>query len=86
MSRNNEMDALSTLIGLGILSSGLNKSGEVDAIKRMSTSGKSPVSTSEQKVSPNESAKEAKELYDSYISVGFDEIQAFELLTLVLSK
>lgn len=31
-------------------------------------------------------AKAAKEIYDSYVKAGFNEIQAFELLKLVLSK
>lgn len=28
----------------------------------------------------------AKEIYDSYVKAGFNEVQAFELLKLVLSK
>ena len=31
-------------------------------------------------------AEAAKKLYDYYVAVGFNEIQAFELLKLVLSK
>lgn len=33
-----------------------------------------------------EGAKAAKKVYDSYVAVGFNEVQAFELLKLVLSK
>lgn len=32
------------------------------------------------------SAKSAKKIYDSYVAAGFNEVQAFELLKLVLSK
>lgn len=31
-------------------------------------------------------AKAAKKIYDSYVAVGFNEVQAFGLLKLVLSK
>lgn len=31
-------------------------------------------------------AKVAKKIYDSYVAAGFNEVQAFELLKLVLSK
>lgn len=31
-------------------------------------------------------AKAAKKIYDSYVAAGFNEVQAFELLKLVLSK
>lgn len=39
-----------------------------------------------QNTPPEDGAKAAKEIYDSYIKAGFNEIQAFELLKLVLSK
>ena len=35
---------------------------------------------------PDEGAKAAKEIYDSYVNAGFSETQSFELLKLVLSK
>lgn len=38
------------------------------------------------KTTPAEGAKAAKELYDSYVEAGFNEVQAFELLKLVLTK
>lgn len=39
-----------------------------------------------QDTSPEDGAKAAKEIYDSYVKAGFNEVQAFELLKLVLSK
>lgn len=39
-----------------------------------------------QNTPPENGAKAAKEIYDSYVKAGFNEIQAFELLKLVLSK
>lgn len=39
-----------------------------------------------QDVPPEDGAKTAKEIYDSYVKAGFNEVQAFELLKLVLSK
>lgn len=39
-----------------------------------------------QYVPPEDGAKTAKEIYDSYVKAGFNEVQAFELLKLVLSK
>ena len=38
------------------------------------------------KPSHQEGAKAAKKIYDSYVKAGFNEVQAFELLKLVLSK
>ena len=40
----------------------------------------------QKKATPDEGAKAAKEIYDSYVKAGFNEIQAFELLKLVLNK
>lgn len=39
-----------------------------------------------QDVPPEDGATAAKKIYDSYVKAGFNEIQAFELLKLVLSK
>lgn len=39
-----------------------------------------------QDTSPEDGAKAAKKIYDSYVAAGFNEVQAFELLKLVLSK
>ena len=39
-----------------------------------------------QGTTPDEGAKSAKKIYDSYVAAGFNEIQAFELLKLVLSR
>lgn len=39
-----------------------------------------------QDVPPEDGATAAKKIYDSYVKAGFNEIQVFELLKLVLSK
>ena len=79
---NNGMDALGALIGLGILGSAL------DMVRRMTASGRSPIPAQGQqqrKATPAEGAKAAKEIYDSYVAAGFNEVQAFELLKAVLT-
>lgn len=61
---------------------------DADAVRRMTASGRSPIPTPEQqqrKTTPAEGAKAAKEIYDSYIAAGFNEVQAFELLKAVLT-
>lgn len=48
---------------------------------------KNPNSTApKQDTTPEDGAKAAKKIYDSYVAAGFNEVQAFELLKLVLSK
>lgn len=42
--------------------------------------------TPKQDTTLEDGAKAAKKIYDSYIAAGFNEVQAFELLKLVLSK
>ncbi len=80
MARNNGLDAL---IGLGILGAMMDsdpaKGIDTDDAKRRFNEryGK--------KTTPTDGAKAAKELYDAYVEVGFNEVQAFELLKLVLS-
>ncbi len=81
MARNDGLDAL---IGLGILGAMMDsdpvKGVDTDAAKRHFNEKYG------RKTTPADGAKAAKELYDAYIEVGFNEIQAFELLQLVLSK
>ena len=48
----------------------------------MNTAG----SRSMKKPNPADGATAAKKIYDSYVKAGFNEVQAFELLKLVLSK
>ena len=50
-----------------------------------SRSMKNPVAP-KQDVPPEDGATAAKKIYDSYVKAGFNEVQAFELLKLVLSK
>lgn len=92
MAKNDGMDALGALAGLGVLGSileGVRDAVPVDAVRRMTASGRSPIPAPEQqqkKTTPAEGAEAAKEIYDSYIAAGFNEIQAFELLKAVLAK
>lgn len=84
---NNGMDALGALIGLGILGSALDNVNDADMVRRMTASGKSPIPTpGQQKKASPAGAKAAKEIYDSYVAAGFNEVQAFELLKAVLTK
>lgn len=83
MARPDGMDALMTLGLLGAMLKDENS----DAVSRMTASGKCPIPTREhKKVTPAEGAKAAKELYDSYVEAGFNEVQAFELTKLVLTN
>lgn len=65
---------------------------DADTVRRMTASGKRPIHTPGQqeqhqrKTTPAEGAKAAKEIYDSYVAAGFNEVQAFELLKAVLNK
>lgn len=74
MARNDGMDALSALISLGILGQMTPEQKNVN------------VSGGIRKPSHQEGANAAKAIYDSYVEAGFNEVQAFELLKLVLSK
>ena len=80
MARNDGLDAL---IGLGILGAMMDsdpvKGVDTDDAKRRFNERYG------RKTTPADGAKAAKELYDAYIEVGFNEVQAFELLKLVLS-
>ena len=80
MARNDGLDAL---IGLGILGAMMDsdpvKGVDTDEAKRRFNE------RYDRKTTPADGAKAAKELYDAYIEVGFNEVQAFELLKLVLS-
>ena len=51
-----------------------------------SRSMKNPPVAPKQDVPPEDGATAAKKIYDSYVKAGFNEVQAFELLKLVLSK
>ena len=90
MAKNDGMDTLGALVGLGVLGSILESvTADADTVKRMTASGRSPFPTPEQQqrkaTTPAEGAKAAKEIYDSYIAAGFNEVQAFELLKAVLT-
>lgn len=85
---NNGMDALSALIGLGVLGSALDNASNTDNARRMAASGRSPIPTPGQqpkKAPLAAGAKAAKETYDSYLAAGFNEVQAFELLKTALA-
>ena len=80
MARNDGLDAL---IGLGILGAMMDsapvKGVDTDTAKRHFNEKYG------RKTTPADGAKAAKELYAAYIEVGFNEVQAFALLELVLS-
>lgn len=80
MARNDGLDAL---IGLGILGAMMDsdpaKGVDTDDAKRRFNERYG------RKTTPADGAKAAKELYDAYVEVGFNEVQAFELLKLVLN-
>lgn len=86
MARNDDMDALSALLGLGILGAmadgatpfkGINPNGA----ERQSQ--KKPMTDDELL---KHGAQAAWKLYESYTAVGFDREQAFELLLVVLGN
>lgn len=80
MARNDGLDAL---IGLGILGAMMNsdpaKGVDTDDAKRRFNE------RCGRKTTLADGAKAAKELYNAYVEVGFNEVQAFELLKLVLN-
>lgn len=47
---------------------------------------KSNQTAPKQDVPPEDGATATKKIYDSYVKAGFNKVQAFELLKLVLSK
>lgn len=87
MAKNDGMDALGALVGLGVLGSILDGVSDADVVRRMTASGRRfPTPEQQQKkTTPAEGAKAAKEIYDSYVAAGFSEVQAFELLKAVLT-
>lgn len=62
---------------------------DADMVRKVTASGRSPSPAQEQQqrkaTTPAEGAKAAKEIYDSYVAAGFNEVQAFELLKAVLT-
>ena len=89
MAKNDGMDALGALVGLGVLGSILEGVSDADMVRKVTASGRSPSPAQEQQqrkaTTPAEGAKTAKEIYDSYVAAGFNEVQAFELLKAVLT-
>lgn len=87
MARNNDMDALGALLGLGIL-------GAMGDVAKQSERGGCNPFTEQQKaqqkvMTEDEFLKKGAvatwKLYHSYIDAGFESEQAFELLKLVLA-
>lgn len=84
MARNNDMDALGALLGLGILGA------MGDVAKQSERGGCNPFAEQQKKVMTEDEilkkgAVSAWKLYHSYIDVGFESEQAFELVKLVLT-
>lgn len=83
MAKNNGMDALGALLGLGLLGAMAEDSSKEDVPKfirdmqsQRSASDKSSVYPQKPKPSPAEGAKAAKELCNAYAQVGFTDEQA----------
>lgn len=91
-NRNNDMEALRALLGLGLMGAMLgNDSGNkmkqpfIQAAEKDAKDRLQSLNPQQSKPTTIEGAKAAKELYDSYVTVGFTQDQAFELLKTALS-
>lgn len=89
MAKNDGMDALGALLGLGIAGALLGDDADADKheqafIKAMRGMKKEPETTKKKPIAID-GADAAKEIYNAYIQVGFTDGQAFELLKTVLS-
>lgn len=86
------MDALGALLGLGLLGAALEGDDKTPPFIRemmknegMKASDKSPFGTLP-KADPIDGAKKIKAIYDAYVEVGFTDVQAFELVKVVMSS
>lgn len=90
MAKNDEMDALSALLGLGILGAMVDGAKEVPPfvreMQRAKAAENSKVEHPKQKPTPVDGAKVAKDMYDAYVQAGFTEVQAFDLLKCLLTS
>ena len=92
MAKNDGMDALSALLGLGILGAMVDDTKDVPPfvreMQRAKAAGNSKVEQPQpkQKPTPTDGAKVAKEMYDAYVQAGFTEAQAFDLLKCLLTN
>lgn len=73
MDNKSGRDALGALLGLGVLGSVLGNDT-------------SPLKHDEEKLSPNDTAREAMTVFNSYVAAGFTTSQAFDLLKIYLGK
>lgn len=87
MARNNDMDALSALLGLGILGAmgDVAKQSERGGYNSFAEQQKAQQKVMTEDEILKKGAVSAWKLYHSYIDVGFESEQAFELLKLALS-
>ncbi len=91
MARNNDMDAISALLGLGILGAmgDVTKQSERGGYNPFAEQQKAQQKAQQKVMTEDEILKKgavsAWKLYHSYIDVGFESEQAFELLKLALS-
>ena len=91
MARNNDRDTLSALLGLGILGAIASDGGNIPpfAVPNSTPSGATAQQPQKKPMSQEEllknGAKSAWKLYESYMDVGFESEQAFELLKAVLT-
>lgn len=55
------------------------------AVRQGVASGMKRPNPAQKRPTAQEGAKDAKEIYDSYIAAGFNEVQAFELLKAIMT-
>lgn len=90
--KNDNMDALGALLSLGLMGAMLGSDGGdkmkhpfIQTAEKEAKDRLQSLNPQQSKPTAIEGAKAAKELYDSYVSVGFTQDQAFELLKTALS-
>lgn len=89
--KNDNMDALGVLLSLGLMGAMLGSDGDkmkhpfIQTAEKEAKDRLQSLDSQQSKPTAIEGAKAAKELYDSYVKVGFTQDQAFELLKTALS-
>lgn len=90
MAKNDGMDALGALLGLGILGAMVDDTKEVlpfiREMQRAKAAENSKVEQPKRNPTPADGARVAKDIYDAYVQAGFTEVQAFDLLKCLLTN
>ena len=95
MSRQNDnMDAFASLLGLGLLGSLIDPKAKVPDFEKFKAEAEAKRDAYREQAKNfakthidtvnKENAESAKKIFDAYVSVGFNEVQAFELLKIDL--